>query len=238
MTVVRDIEYQADGRTMIGRLAVPDGEGPHPAVLIAHEGSGLDDHQRDRAGQLAELGYVAFAMDYHGGGVPMTDRDAMMVRLDGLWHDPERTRDLARAGLTVLLDQPRVDRAKVAAIGYCFGGHLALELARAGTDLAVVVGFHPRLATPRPNDAANITAKVLICLGSKDPLISVGERLMFEEQLNATNVDWRINLYGGAEHSFTHPHVDRVEIPGLRFDELSAKRAWRAMLDLFDETFA
>jgi dienelactone hydrolase len=237
MTSATDIEYQADGRTMIGRLAVPDGDGRHPAVLIAHEGPGLDDHQRHRADRLAELGYVAFALDYQGGGVSMTDREAMMARLDDLWHDPERTRGLARAGLNVLLDQPGTDPKKVAAIGYCFGGHVVLELARAGTDLAAVVGFHPRLATPRPMDAVNITGKVLVCVGTDDPLITVGERLMFEEQMRAAGVDWRMNLYGGAQHSFTHPHVDRIEVPGLRFDELSAERSWRAMLDLFDETF-
>jgi dienelactone hydrolase len=84
-----EIEYQADGRTMIGRLAVPDSEDQRPAVLIAHEGPGLDDHQRHRADQLAELGYIAFALDYQGGGMSMTDRDAMMARLDELWHDPE-----------------------------------------------------------------------------------------------------------------------------------------------------
>lgn len=237
MTTATDIEYQADGRTMVGRLAVSDGAGSCPAILVAHEGPGLDDHQRHRADRLAELGYVAFALDYQGGGKSMTDRDAMIARLDGLWRDPERTRALARAGLDVLLDEPRADPTRVAAIGYCFGGHLVLELARAGTDLAAVVGFHPRLATPRPMDAANITAKVLVCIGTEDPLISVGERLTFEEQLRAAGVDWRMNLYGGAQHSFTHPQVDRAEVAGLRFDELSTQRSWRAMLDLFDETF-
>jgi dienelactone hydrolase len=237
MTTTTEIEYEADGRTMIGRLALPDGESRHPAVLIAHEGPGLDDHQRSRADQLAELGYVAFALDYQGGGKSVPDREAMMARLDALWRDPERTRSLARAGLDVLLAQPRADTTQVAAIGYCFGGHLVLELARAGTALAVVVGFHPRLATPRPLDAGNITGKVLVCIGTEDPLISVGERLMFEEQMRAAGVDWRMNLYGGAQHSFTHPQVDRIEVPGLRFDRISAERSWRAMLDLFDETF-
>jgi dienelactone hydrolase len=237
MATVTGIEYEADGRTMVGWLALPAGEGRCPAVLIAHEGPGLDDHQRSRADQLAELGYVAFALDYQGGGVPVTDRNLMMARLDELWHDPERTRALARAGLEVLLAQPRSDTANVAAIGYCFGGHLVLELARQGADLAAVVGFHPRLATPRPLDASNIRGKVLVCVGTEDPLISVGERLMFEEQMRAAGVDWRMNLYGGAQHSFTHPYVDRIEVPGLRYDRVSAQRAWRAMLDLFDEVF-
>jgi dienelactone hydrolase len=237
MTMATDLEYQADGRTMVGRLALPTGQGRHPAVLIAHEGPGLVDHQRSRADQLAELGYVAFALDYQGGGKPMTDWETMIARLNELWHDLERTRALARAGLDVLLAQPRADTTQLAAIGYCFGGHLVLELARAGTALAVVVGFHPRLATPRPLDAANITAKVLVCIGTEDPLISVGERLMFEEQMRTAGVDWQMNLYGGAQHSFTNPQVDRLQVPGLRFDRISAERSWRAMLDLFDETF-
>jgi dienelactone hydrolase len=238
MTTTTDIEYEADGRGMVGWLAVPAGDGPRPAVLLAHEGPGLEDHQRARARQLAELGYLTFALDYQGGGTPMTDRAAMMARLDELWHDPERTRGLARAGLDVLLAQPRADPTRLAAIGYCFGGHLVLELARAGTDLAVVVGFHPRLATPRPLDAGKITGKVLVCLGTEDPLISLGERLMFEEQMRAAGVDWRMNLYGGAQHSFTHPHIDRLQLPGLKFDQISAQRSWRAMLEVFDETFS
>lgn len=100
MTTTTEIEYEADGRTMVGRLALPDGESRHPAVLIAHEGPGLDDHQRSRADQLAELGYVAFALDYQGGGKSVPDREAMMARLDDLWRDPERTRSLARAAWT------------------------------------------------------------------------------------------------------------------------------------------
>jgi dienelactone hydrolase len=237
MTTTTDIEYEADGRTMVGWLAVPAGEDRRPAVLLAHEGPGLDDHHRCRARQLAELGYVAFALDYQGGGESVTDRAAMMARLEELWYDSERTRGLARAGLDVLLAQPRADTTRIAAIGYCFGGHLVLELARAGTDLAVVVGFHPRLATPRPLDAGNITGKVLVGIGAEDPLISLGERLMFEEQMRAAGVDWRMNLYGGAQHSFTHPQVDRLEVPGLRFNRIAPERSWRAMLEVFDETF-
>jgi dienelactone hydrolase len=210
---------------------LPDGESRHPAVLIAHEGPGLDDHQRSRADQLAELGYVAFALDYQGGGKSVTDREVMMARLDARWCDPERTRSLVRAGLEVLLAQPRADTTQVATIGYCFGRLPGLGTGPAGTALAVVVGFHQRLATPRPLDSGNIIGKVLVCIGAEDPLISVGERLMFEEQMCAAGVDWRMNLYGGAQHSFTHPQVDRIGVPGLRFDRISAQRSWRAMLD-------
>jgi dienelactone hydrolase len=237
MVTIRDVEYDADGTRMVGRLALPEGEGMRPAVLIAHEGLGLDDFQKERAGRFAELGYVAFALDYHGGGKPLADRDEMMARLGELWESPERTRALARAGLEVLLAEARTDTAKVAAVGYCFGGALVLELARAGADVKAVVGFHPRLSTVRPTDASNINAKVLVCLGAEDPLIPVEERLAFEEEMRAGGVDWRMNLYGGAEHSFTHPWANLVDLPGVTYHRLSDERSWRAMLDLFDEVF-
>jgi dienelactone hydrolase len=110
-----------------------------------------------------------------------------------------------------------------------------LELARGGADVKAVVGFHPRLATRRPQDSANIRGKVLVCLGTDDPLISVQERLAFEEEMRAGGVDWRMNLYGGTEHSFTNPASELADRPGVRYHHLSDERSWRAMLDLFDE---
>lgn len=222
---------------MLGRLALPDGGGKRPAVLIAHEGAGLDDFQRSRADRLAELGYVAFALDYHGGGRFIVDRGEMMSRLGELAGDPDRTRALGRAGLEVLLAEPQVDAAKVAAIGYCFGGTLALELARGGADLKAVVGFHPGLGTVRPEDARSITARVLVCVGTEDPIILLEHRLAFEAEMRAADVDWQMNLYGGAQHSFTHPWAERAAVPGLKYHSLADERSWRAMLDLFDEVF-
>ena len=237
VVTTRDIDYDGDGRRMVGRLALPDGEGRRPGVLIAHEGPGLDDYQKSRASRLAELGYVAFALDYHGDGKPIADRDQMMARIGELWKDPERIRALARAGLEVLLAEPRTETSKVAAIGYCFGGAVVLELARGGADVTAVVAFHPRLATMRPQDAANIKGKVLVCVGTEDPLVAVDERLAFEEEMRAGGVDWRMNLYGGAEHSFTHPWTERIDVPGVRYHQPSDERSWRAMLDLFEEVF-
>lgn len=239
MPTTRNVEYSADGTTMVGRLALPTGSGKRPGVLIAHDGPGLNDHQRDRATRLAELGYVAFALDYHGGGRFISDPDEMLARIGELAADSDRTRAIGDAGLRVLLGEPRVDGSKVAAIGYCFGGTMVLELARGGADLKAVVGFHPGLATS-PRDAGRITGKVLVCVGSEDPLIPVEHRLAFEEEMRSAGVDWRINIYGGAEHSFTHPRTDPNQrvLPGVSYHRLSAERAWRAMLDLFDEAFA
>ena len=147
---IEDIEYEAEGIQLIGQLAVDDQlQGARPAVLVCHEGPGLDDHAKGRALRLAELGYVAFALDYHGGGKPLP-MDQMMARLGPLMGDPLKTRSLGQAGLEVLLRQPETDASRVAAIGFCFGGTMSLELARGGADLKAVVGFHSGLATARP----------------------------------------------------------------------------------------
>jgi dienelactone hydrolase len=236
VVTITDVEYEADATTMIGRLAVPDGDGPHAAVLVGHEGAGLDDVQRKRAVRLAELGYAAFALDYHGGGRSIADPAEMMARLAEMHADPDRIEAIAAAGLDVLLSDPRTDAARVAAIGYCFGGAFVLELARGGADLRAVVGFHPRLSTNRPEGAANVTARVLVCLGSEDPLISVDERLAFEDEMRAAGTDWRMHVYGGAAHSFTHPLADQAALPGLAYHAPSAAHAWQSMLDLFGET--
>lgn len=239
MVTARDVEYSVDGTVMVGRLALPEGSAVRPAVLIAHEGPGLDDYQRGRAEQLAELGYVAFALDYHGGGRWLEDRDEMMARLGVLGADPDRTRALAGAGLEVLLAESRADGSNVAAIGYCFGGTVALELARGGADLKAVVGFHPGLTAARPRDAENIRARVLVFVGSEDPFIPVEQRLAFEAEMRAGGVEWEMVLYGGVQHSFTHPRADpeRTGLPGIKFDSGAAERSWRAMLELLEDVF-
>lgn len=231
----QDIEYTADGRDLIGHLAVDDSaDGPRPAVLVCHEGPGLDDHARGRAKRLASLGYVAFALDYHGGGTVL-ERDEMYGRLGELIPDALRTRALARAGLDVLLAQPEADPSRVAAIGYCFGGTMALELARSGADLRAVVGFHSGLGTTRPDDAANIKASVLVCIGADDPMVPEDQRRAFEAEMRAAGVDWRMYLFGGAVHSFTNERADLAGIDGIAYHRATDERSWRAMIDLFEE---
>ena len=232
-----DVEYVVDGSTMVGRLALPEGNDIRPAVLIAHEGGGLDEYQKSRAERFAEHGYVAFALDYFGGGKPLRSQEEMAARCLALWSEPDRLRLLAGAGLETLLSEGRADASRVAAVGYCFGGAVVLELARGGAEVQAVVGFHPRLATKRPGDARNIRGKVLVCVGSEDPLVSVEERLAFEDEMRAGGVDWRMNVYGGAQHSFTRRGADGDGRPGVAYDPTADQRSWRAMLDLFDEVF-
>jgi dienelactone hydrolase len=237
MIVTKDIEYEADGRVMIGRMALPEGNGRRPAVLIAHEGPGLDDHQRDRVSRFAEMGFVAFALDYRGGGEVTLDPEVVMARLVELGTDRGRLREVGARGLQVLLDEPRADASRVAALGYCFGGTVVLELARSGADLKAVVGFHPGLQDPQPEASRSIRGKVLMCIGSEDPLIPLAQRTAFEEEMRSAGVDWQMNIYGGAVHSFTHSWADLAGQPHLRFDEQVDRRSWQAMLDLLHEVF-
>jgi dienelactone hydrolase len=233
----RRIQYTAEGIDMVGLLVVPDGDDRRPGVLVSHEGPGQSDHERSVARRLAELGYVAFALDYNGGGEPMTDRDEMVQRVGMLIGDQDQTRRIGRAGLEQLLAEPRVDPDRVAAIGFCFGGTMSLELGRAGEDIKAIVGFHAGLGSARPEDAANIRGKVLVCIGADDPIVPPEQRAAFEQEMRGGGVDWRMDLYGGVQHSFTNPYADSARLPGIVFDEVAAARSWRVMLDLFDETF-
>ena len=234
---IEDVSYQADGRTMIGHLAFDDDTqaGPRPAVLVSHEGPGLDQHARDVAEKLAAFGYVAFALDYNGNGVPLP-ADQVMERVGELSADPERLSRVATAGLDVLLAQAPADPARVAAIGYCYGGVVSLELARTHADIKAVIGFHPGYLPPRPADSASIRASVLMCSGTEDPFATAEQRLAFEAEMREAGVaDWRLELYGGVGHSFTNPAVDQYAIPGCAYNALADRRSWQSMLQLLGE---
>jgi len=228
------ISYDVAGVTYVGYLAVPERADKRPGVLICHEGGGLGPQVKDRAHQLAELGYVAFAVDYIGGGEVLADMASMMAKLGTLRAAPDHVRALGRAGLAVLTARPEVDATKIAAIGYCFGGTFALELARDGAALACTVVFHAGLATQRPGA---IRGKVLACIGADDPLVPPDERRAFEDEMRAIKADWRLYIYGGAVHGFANPLAGRLNNPAVAYHEPTHRRSWRDMLDLFDETF-
>jgi dienelactone hydrolase len=114
---------------------------------------------------------------------------------------------------------------------------MALELARGGTDLNAVVGFHSGLATQSPAQAGQVKAAVLVCIGADDPMVPAEQRAAFEQEMRQADVEWRMNIYGGAVHSFTNPNAELSGIPGVQYHELTDQRSWRAMLDFFDERF-
>ncbi|MFE9422876.1 dienelactone hydrolase family protein [Kitasatospora sp. NPDC006697] len=230
----RTVEYPADGLTMIGHLALPPGTGPRPAVLLGPEGPGLDDVQRRRADALAELGYVALAFDLHGGGHWFTDPQQMLDRVMPLLADPERLRDIGGAALGVLRDEPRADPARVAAIGFGTGGAIALELGRAGAALRVI-GTVNALTTGRPGEAERIRCPVWAGVGSEDPIMPAEQRDAFAAEMQAAGVDWRLVVYGGAQHAFHHPPVEQEVVPGVAHHPLHARRVWRDLVALLEE---
>ena len=147
-----------------------------------------------------------------------------------------------RARVNAALDTIRgldvVDPKRIAAIGYCFGGATVLELARSGADVAGVVSFHGGLGTPNPGDAKNIKCKVLALVGGDDPSVPPAQVEAFEQEMRQAGVDWQVNIYGGAVHSFTNPASGNDSSRGAAYNEKADKRSWQAMRLFFGEIFA
>jgi dienelactone hydrolase len=237
--VTEEITYQHDNVTLRGYLAYDDElEGPTPGVLVIHEWWGHNEYARERARMLAELGYVAFSLDMYGRDVLATTPERAQRLAAPFYQDRQKMRSRAQAGLDVLADHARVDETRLAAIGYCMGGTVALELARSGADLDAVVSFHGGLSTPDPNDANNIKGTVLVCNGAADPLVPTDERNAFIKEMEDAGVDYLFTEYGGALHSFTNPEADNVDIPGVGYDKKADERSWRDMRNLFEETLS
>jgi len=229
------VAYSADGIEFVGTVFTPAGSGPAPGVLVAHESPGISQHTLDAAERLAGLGFVALATDYQGGGQFLTDRDEMMRRYAAFMADPSHIRARMAAALEALEAQPRVDADRLAAVGYCYGGTAALELARSGADLKAVVGFHSGLGTARPQDAAAIKGPVLVHIGADDPVIPPDQRAAFEAEMTAGGVDWRLVTYGRTGHSFTNPEASGWGMPGFAYEAASDRRSWASSVELFGE---
>lgn len=232
------VEYKQGDTVLEGFLAYDDARaGKLPGVLVVHEWTGLGPYVKSRAEELARLGYVAFGADIYGKGVrPASGPDAAAVA--GKF---KADRTLLRARVLAALDQlrsnPRVDPARLAAIGYCFGGTTVLELARSGADVAGVVSFHGGLDTPAPQDAKNIKAKVLALCGGDDPYVPPAQVQAFEEEMRQGGVDWQVVSYGGAVHSFTNPEAGNDPGKGAAYNTAADRRSWAAMRQFFDEIF-
>jgi len=230
------VEYRHGGVVFEGYLAYDDAvQGKRPGVLVVHEWYGLNDYAKGRARQLAELGYVALAADMYGGGKVATTADEAGALAGALRKDRPLLRTRAAAALDALGKSPLVDPARLAAIGYCFGGGTVLELARSGAELQGVVSFHGNLDTPDPADARNIKCKVLVCHGANDPLVTPEQVLAFQKEMRDAGVDWQMNLYGGAVHSFTNPASGSDPSKGVAYNAEADRRSWEAMKSFFGE---
>lgn len=232
------VTYEHEGTTFEGFLVHDDAiAGPRPGILVMHQWMGLTDNERMRARMLAELGYVAFAGDVYGKGVRPTDAKEAGQEAGKYYADRGLFRARVRAALDQLLAVPGVDPARVAAIGYCFGGTTVLELARSGADVAGVVSFHGGLASPTPADAANITAAVLVCHGAVDPYVPMDEVKGFVEAMEAASADYQLIMYAGAVHAFTQKGAGDDPTRGAAYDANADARSWEHMKLFFGEIF-
>ena len=227
MSDLRTIEYEHDGVTLRGELAVPTGAGPHPALLVMHDAQGIGSLVRRRSQELAAQGYVAFAPDMYGGGRRFENARDAGVLLKELYEKPQRLRDRVLAGFEVLKGQSQTDASRIGALGFCFGGQCVLELARSGADVKAVVSFHGLLKTPLPAEPGVVKAQVLALTGKQDPYAPAADVEGFQKEMEAAQVDWQLTMYGRGYHAFSEPEaVQMTNIPGIRYDPLLAKLSW------------
>lgn len=232
------MEYKHGDTVLEGYMAYDDAsEAVRPGVLLVHEWYGLNDYAMKRADQLAQLGYVAFALDMYGKGVRASDAKEAGALAGKYKGDRPLMRARASAGLDVLKKHSLVDPKRVAAIGYCFGGTTVIELARAGADVAGVVSFHGGLDTPDAPAKPAIRAKVLVLHGADDPLVPANDIVAFQEEMRRAGADWQMIYYGGAVHSFSNPHSGSDPGKGVAYHERADRRSWQAMKLFFDELF-
>lgn len=230
----QNLEYTAEGRTFGGHLVHDEARaGRRAGVLVCHEGAGLGEHVRERARRLAELGYVACAPDLFGQ--PFESREQGVAAIMALVRSPTAMRDRLAAALDKLKSLPTVDPARTAAIGFCFGGWAALELARGGADVDCVVSFHGGLHTAAPAQPGEVRAKILVCTGVEDPHVPADQRAGFEAEMIRSQADWQMHIHAHALHGFTDSRLDPATSPGSAYNALADARSWAAMRALFDE---
>ena len=232
------IEYKSGDAVLEGYLVYDDAtQNKRPGVIVVHDWMGQGEYGQKRAQMLAELGYVALAIDIYGKGIRPKNTDEASQQATIYKSDRALLRQRAQAGLEVLKKHPLVDSAHIAAIGYCFGGTTVLEMARARMDLAGVVSFHGGLQTPNPMETQNVKAKVLVLHGADDPYVPPQEVADFQKEMNAAKADWQMISYSGAVHSFTRKDAGDDNSKGAAYNAKADERSWRAMNDFFSEIF-
>lgn len=245
------IEYKAGETTLVGLLAWDDAitsKSPAPGILVCPEWWGNNEYAHSRAKQLAELGYVALAIDMYGKGEDGKAKTTSDPKVAGEWagsvyKDPTVLVARVTAGYNALTSQAIVDAKNTAAIGYCMGGTIALSLARTGADLKAVVAFHSSNIAASGDEAGalaangKIKATILICHGQDDAFVKPGELDTFHAQMKTAKVDYVLSSYSGAVHAFTNPKADEYKVPGVAYNKNADRRSWDAMVALFEEKF-
>jgi len=233
----RNIEYR-DGDTILESYMAWDDSGidARPGVLISHAWAGRGEHEEHRAEQLAELGYVGFALDLYGKGKRGTSKEENAALMQPLLDDRTMLQRRITLALDVIRKQKEVDSSRVAAMGFCFGGLCVLDLARTGADIAGVASFHGLFGEPGNTADNKITAKVLVLHGWDDPMAKPDQVLGLAEELTAMGADWQIHAYGNTMHAFTNPAADDPDF-GTVYDADADRRSWQSLQLFLAEIF-
>jgi dienelactone hydrolase len=239
--VTKDIDYQVEGTMMKGYMAYDDAiKGQRPGVLVVHEWWGLNDYARKRARMLAKLGYTAFALDMYGEGKQAEHPDDAKKFSSAVMTNLPLEKARFTAALDVLRKDPTVDPHRTAAIGYCFGGGVVLEMARRGIDLAGVASFHGMLATANPAQTGTVKAKLLVMTGADDPFVPADQVAQFKKEMDAAHVDYKVIAYPDAKHAFTNPGADeygkKFNLP-LAYNKAADQASWQEMQKFFHQLF-
>jgi dienelactone hydrolase len=232
----KKVTYKHGDLECHGYLAWDDAvQGPRPGVLVVHEWWGLNEYARQRAEQLAKLGYVALAADMYGGGKTAEHPKEAGEMSGKVRANVQDWRKRAAAALDTLKAQPQCDRTKIAAIGYCFGGSTVLQLAFSGADLQAVVSFHGALPTPTEGEVKQTKAAILVCHGADDSFIPAEAIKAFRGALDKGGAKYEFVAYPGARHSFTVADADKHGIDGIKYNKAADEDSWKRMTKLFAE---
>ncbi len=230
-----EITYQYEDKNYVGFVAYPEKE-LAPLVLIAHTWAGRDSFVEEKAKELAELGYVALAVDMYGDGKVGSSTEENQSLMTPLVENRDHLKGVIKAALTSGKSLKGVDVNKVAAIGYCFGGLVVLDLARSGTELNGVVSFHGLLmGSEIAKDG--IRSKILVLHGERDPMVPLDMVDEFQKEMTQANADWQLHSYGNTYHAFTNPEANDASL-GTQFNKDSNNRSWQSMNNFFDEIFS
>lgn len=229
----KTVEYSAQGAVMKGYLAYDENvKGKRPGVLVVPEWWGLNDYARRRAGMLAELGYTALAVDMYGEGKVVTTPDEAGKLSSEAMKNFDASKARFMAALDFLKGQPTVDPSRIAAIGYCFGGGVVLNMARQGVDLKGVASFHGGLAAVKPAQPGSVRAKILVLNGGADEFITPEQIEAFKQEMKAADADFQFISYPGALHSFTNPEATELgkkfNMP-IAYNAQADKESWSEM---------
>jgi len=239
-----NLKYQVEEKVMDGFLVYdPSNTQRRPAVIIAHAWRGQDDFAREKAHELAQLGYVAFAADLYGDGKEASSDEEAAQLMRPLFINRKRLRQRIVAAYKTLKECPQVDSRKIGAIGFCFGGLTVIELLRSGVDIRGAVSFHGVLGDTMGESKAHleplaksIPGALLILHGHDDPLVSAEDIAKIQTELTEAKVDWQMNIYGHTAHAFTNPLVNDAN-NGMVYNSKVSQRAWWSMRHFFEEVF-